>query len=232
MRGVAAPLVSDGLWTVIEPLPPPEPPTPRGGRPAVPSRAAPAGVLSVPRSGIPWEVPPAEMGCGSGATCWRRLRDRQEAGVWDRLRRELLRRLRGADRTGWGRACVDGASVPAERGAARPGRTRRTAASPAPSAASSRAGAALRPPPCWPGPTSTTAPLSRACPTRSRPCRAGRAARAAGRKRPAATKPATTGAAAMRAAVGASSRASHAAGSRAAEGRAGTGGPSNARRLG
>ncbi len=28
---------------------------------------------------------PPEMGCGAGVTCWRRLRNWQEAGVWDRL---------------------------------------------------------------------------------------------------------------------------------------------------
>lgn len=27
---------------------------------------------------------PQEMGCGSGVTCWRRLRDWHEAGVWER----------------------------------------------------------------------------------------------------------------------------------------------------
>ena len=145
---MAAPLVSDDLWTIIEPPLPPEPPKPRGGRPAVPSRAALTGILFVLRSGIPWEMLPGEMGRGSGVTCWRRLRDWQEAGVWDRLHRELLRRLRGADRIDWSRACVDSASVPAKRGAARSGRTRRTAASRAPSATSSRTGAAPRSPSC------------------------------------------------------------------------------------
>jgi transposase len=26
-----------------------------------------------------------EMGCGSGMTCWRRLRDWQQAGAWERI---------------------------------------------------------------------------------------------------------------------------------------------------
>jgi len=26
---------------------------------------------------------PQELGCGSGMTCWRRLRDWQEVGTWD-----------------------------------------------------------------------------------------------------------------------------------------------------
>ena len=104
---MAAPLVSDELWSIIEPLLPPAAPKPKGGRPAVPHRAALSGILFVLRSGIPWEMLPQEMGCGSGVTCWRRLRDWQAAGAWDRLHRELLRRLRGADRIDWSRASLD-----------------------------------------------------------------------------------------------------------------------------
>ncbi|UZO94786.1 Transposase (plasmid) [Roseomonas mucosa] len=60
---MAKPLISDELWAVIEPLLPPERPKPKGGRPAVPSRAALSGILFVLRSGIPWEMLPREMGC-------------------------------------------------------------------------------------------------------------------------------------------------------------------------
>jgi transposase len=69
------PLVPDQLWNRIEPLLPPEPPKPKGGRPRIPDRAALTGIIFVLKSGIPWEMLPAEFGCGSGMTCWRRLRD-------------------------------------------------------------------------------------------------------------------------------------------------------------
>ena len=82
---MAKELVSDDLWNTIEPLLPEEPPKPKGGRPRVDDRAALAGVIFVLKSGIPWEMLPQEMGCGSGVTCWRRLREWQEAGVWERL---------------------------------------------------------------------------------------------------------------------------------------------------
>ena len=118
-------LVSDKLWEVVEPLLPEEPPKPKGGRPRVDDRAALTGIVFVLKSGIPWEMLPKEMGCGSGSTCWRRLRDWQEAGVWEELHRVLLDRLGEADRVEWERASLDSASVPAKRGAKRPARIRR-----------------------------------------------------------------------------------------------------------
>jgi len=57
------------------------------------------GILFVLWTGIPWEYLPREKGC-SGMTCWRWLRDWQQAGVWERLRRRLLAELRGADQIG------------------------------------------------------------------------------------------------------------------------------------
>ena len=94
---------------------------PKGGRPRVDDRAALAGIIFVLRSGIPWEMLPAEIGC-SGMTCWRRLRDWQEAGVWERLHQTLLDRLGEAERIDWSRASLDSASIPAKRGANSPGR--------------------------------------------------------------------------------------------------------------
>jgi transposase len=124
---MAKPLVSDELWAIVAPLLPPAPPTPKGGRPRVPDRACLTGIIFVLKSGIPWELLPQELGCGSGMTCWRRLRDWQEAGVWDALHRALLDRLGEADRLDWSRASLDSASIPAKRGATPSGRTRRIA---------------------------------------------------------------------------------------------------------
>ena len=83
---MAKPLVSDELWAVVEPLLRPRAAQPKGGRPfTVPDRAALTGIIFVLKTGIPWEYLPQEMGCGSGMTCWRRLREWQAAGVWQRL---------------------------------------------------------------------------------------------------------------------------------------------------
>jgi transposase len=143
---MAKPLVSDELWAAVAPLLPARPPRPKGGRPPVDDWAALTSILFVLRSGIPWEMLPREMGCGSGMTCWRRLRDWQAAGVWERLHHVLLDRLGTANAIDWSRAALDSASVPAKRGALRPGRTRPTGASRAPSAMSSSTPTASR----WP----------------------------------------------------------------------------------
>jgi transposase len=107
--------VSDELWEIIEPLLPEESPKPEGGSPRIDDRATLTGIIFVLKSGIPWEMLPQEMGCGSGVSCWRRLKECQEAGVWERLHRVLLDRLGEADQIDWSRACVDSASVPAKR---------------------------------------------------------------------------------------------------------------------
>lgn len=125
---MAKPLVTDDLWALIAPLLPQRPPRPKGGRPPVGDREALTGILFVLKSGIPWSMLPRELGCGSGMTCWRRLRDWHQASVWDRLHRLLLSKLREADRIDWSRAVVDSSSVRAVFGGKRPGPTPRIAA--------------------------------------------------------------------------------------------------------
>src|ERR687884_1393017 len=119
---MATRLVSDALWSLFAPLLPPRTPRPKGGRPPLDDRAALTGILFVLRTGIPWEYLPQEMGCGSGMTCWRRLRDWQAEGIWQQVHQVLLNALGDADQIDWSRAAIDSAPVPAPRGAQRPGR--------------------------------------------------------------------------------------------------------------
>ena len=117
---MAKPLVSDGLWARIEPLLPwVERRYRYPGRKRVPDRQALTGILFVLKTGIPWEDLPQEMGCGSGMTCWRRLRDWNEAGVWERLHQALLDELQDAGQLDWSRAVVDSSHVRAKGGAKR-----------------------------------------------------------------------------------------------------------------
>src|SRR5947209_18636789 len=121
---MAKPLVSNEPWAAVAPLlPPPRCDKLKPGRPRVPDRAALAGILFVLKTGIPWEYLPEEMGCGSGMSCWRRLRDWRRAGVWDKLHEVLLAELNAADKIDWPRAVVDTTSVRAVHG----GKKRETA---------------------------------------------------------------------------------------------------------
>jgi transposase len=64
----------------------------------LPDRLVLQGILLVLYTAIGWEDLPQELGFGSGMTCWRRLRDRTEAGVFDRLHQALLAELKAAGR--------------------------------------------------------------------------------------------------------------------------------------
>src|SRR5574344_1947621 len=90
--------ISDKLWSRIQPLLPEAKKSPKGGRPRLDDRRALNGIIFVLSTGIPWEYLPQEMGCGSGMTCWRSLRDWEEAGVWEQLHQLLLEELRKADK--------------------------------------------------------------------------------------------------------------------------------------
>ncbi len=141
-EAMAKPLVTDELWEAIQPLLPEEPPKLKGGTPRIDDRATLTGILFVLKSGIPWEMLPQEMGCGSGMTCWRRLREWEEAGVWSELHRVMLDRLGQAGQIDWERASLDSASVAAPGGAKRPARTPPTRARRAPSVTSWSTGGA------------------------------------------------------------------------------------------
>ena len=74
-----------------------------------------AGIVSVLTTGTSWNALPQELGCGSGVTCWRRLREWQRAGVWQRLHRLVLDQLGQRGLLDWSRAAVDSVSVRAKR---------------------------------------------------------------------------------------------------------------------
>src|SRR5215471_10421412 len=115
---MAQPLLDDALWARFEPLlpKPRRRARRRGGRPRISERAALTGILFVLRGGLPWQMLPREMGCGSGSTCWRRLVEWERAGVWRRLHGTLLAELRRRGRLDQRWTVVDSGSVRAMRG--------------------------------------------------------------------------------------------------------------------
>jgi transposase len=105
------------LWTIVEPLIPPQRERPQGGGTRyVDGRAVFTAVVYVLTTGGAWRHLPAEFGV-SRATAHRRFVAWTEAGLWRRLHRAVLDRL--GEQAGIDRSCavVDAASVRAkERG--------------------------------------------------------------------------------------------------------------------
>ena len=118
MTTLAYELVPDELWALVEPLLPAPPRSPYGGRRrTIPDRACFAAIVYMAQTSTPWRLLPArELGCGSPATCWRRLTEWANAGVFDALHQEVLDRLGAQGQLDWSRASVDSMSVRAKRG--------------------------------------------------------------------------------------------------------------------
>lgn len=118
-------IVSVELWDHLEPLLPQRERRFRyPGRKPLPDREVLSGILYVLHTGIQSEYLPQDLGFGSGMTCWRRPRDWNEAGVWQRLHEVLLAELKAAARLDWSRCVVDSSHVRALKGGARQARRR------------------------------------------------------------------------------------------------------------
>jgi transposase len=105
---MAKPIVDDKLWGRIEPLLPHKPRRSRfPGRKPLDNRKALTGILFVLKTGIAWEDLPQELGCGCGMSCWRRLREWQQSGVWQKLEELLSHELSDANKINWSRVHLD-----------------------------------------------------------------------------------------------------------------------------
>jgi transposase len=126
MTTLADDLVPDELWALVEPLLPTPPRPPYGGRHrTISDRACLAAIVSMARTSTPWRLLPArELGCGSPATCWRRLTEWANAGVVDALHLQVLDRLGQRGQLDWSRVSVD-AGVGSGRGSPDAGWSRR-----------------------------------------------------------------------------------------------------------
>lgn len=61
------------------------------------------GILHVLATGIGWRELPQELGCGSGVTCWRRLREWVDGGVWATIEPVLRDALEPGSGIDWDR---------------------------------------------------------------------------------------------------------------------------------
>jgi transposase len=101
-------VLTDQLWERLEPLLPVHPRRFRyPGRKRADDRAALEGIRYVIRTGIGWNRLPTALFGASGATCWRRLTEWHEAGVWQQLHERLLAELWAAGMLDLSAALVD-----------------------------------------------------------------------------------------------------------------------------
>ena len=118
-------IVSDEFWVrVASELPRVERRFRYPGRRRLDDRAALQGILFVLYTGIAWRHLPLELGFGSGSTCYRRMVEWQQAGVWERVHALLLAELHAAGEIEWSRAVADSSHVQAKKGAPRRARAR------------------------------------------------------------------------------------------------------------
>ncbi len=115
MARKARPLLTDEQWSLIEPLLPKPVQSPKGGRKPIDARRTLEGILWILRSGARWQDLPERY--PSPSTCWRRLRDWEEQGVWIEIWRTFLADLNEAGWIDWEEAFIDASFFPAKKGA-------------------------------------------------------------------------------------------------------------------
>lgn len=116
MDELAARLVLDELWALVEPLIPPAPVRRQGGGiPRVDDRAVFTAIVFVLTSGCAWRHLPPSFGV-KVPTAHRRFTEWTRSGLWRRVHRAVLDELGSRGMIDWSRAMLDGASLRAKKG--------------------------------------------------------------------------------------------------------------------
>ena len=109
-------LLTEEQWELIEPLlPEPKRRRDNRGRPWALNRACLEGILWILQTGAAWRFLPDEY--PSPSTCWRRLKQWEEEGVWLDAWRALLGALDEEGLLQWDETFLDGSFAPAKKGA-------------------------------------------------------------------------------------------------------------------
>ena len=109
-------LMTDEQWELVEPmLPPPKRRRDNRGRPWASNRGCFEGILWILQTGAAWRFLPEEF--PSPSTCWRRLQQWEEEGVWLQAWRALLGGLDEEGLLKWEETFLDGSFAAAKKGA-------------------------------------------------------------------------------------------------------------------
>ena len=106
--------LTDEQWNLISDLFPVREVGPKGGRPPQSPRPCVEGIIWILRTGARWKDLPKHF--PSYATCWRRLKEWTEAGIWEQAWGRLLRRLDRQGRVNHEESIADGTFSSAKKG--------------------------------------------------------------------------------------------------------------------
>src|SRR6266852_4573009 len=107
-------LLTEEQWELVEPmLPPPKRRRDNRGRPWASNRGCFEGILWVLQTGAAWRFLPDKF--PSPSTCWRRLKQWEDEGVWLQAWRTLLGALDQEGLLKWDEAFLDGSFAPATK---------------------------------------------------------------------------------------------------------------------
>lgn len=104
----------DAMWVRIEPLLPPHPPQPKGGRPFACNKACFAGIVYVLRNGIRWNDMPEQF--PSSTACWNRFDRWTKLGLWSRIWAIVLVELGAAGKLDLSELAIDATFAEARKG--------------------------------------------------------------------------------------------------------------------
>ena len=108
------PFITDEQWIRLEPLLPKPKPSPKGGRKPRDNREVFDGIIWVLRSGARWNDLPDRY--PSASTCWRRLQQWEEQGVWLKIWPKFMSQLDQQGQLDWEETFADGSFASAKKG--------------------------------------------------------------------------------------------------------------------
>ena len=111
---IPQPELTDAQWARLAPLLPEPQASPDGGPKPVANRPVVEGILWVLRNGGRWKALP--RGYPSPSTCWRRLAEWEDRGIWLDAWRAFLDQLEERGRLRWEECFADGSFAPAKKG--------------------------------------------------------------------------------------------------------------------
>lgn len=104
----------DAMWTRIEPLLPPNPPQPKGGRPFACNKPCFEGIVYVLRNSIRWNDMPEQF--PSSTTCWTRFDRWTKLGLWSQIWVIILEELEAAGALDLSELAMDATFAEARKG--------------------------------------------------------------------------------------------------------------------